>query len=61
MLRVVPSAGSGAERVPSMQNFLGVWFEFLLHYWQEASPMHYGVLVTLIVVIGWLTSQYSSR
>ena len=44
-----------------MDRFVGVWCEFLLHSWQEASPTHYGVLVTLIVVIGWLTSRFSSR
>ena len=44
-----------------MDRFLGVWFEFLLNSWQEASPTHYCVLVTLIVVVGWLTSRMSSR
>lgn len=45
---------------PSMEHFLGVWFEFLFNYWQEASPAHYAVLVGTIVIVGWLISRFTS-
>lgn len=43
-----------------MEHFLGVWFEFLFNYWQEASPAHYAVLVGTIVIVGWLISRFTS-